>query len=253
MAILNKIKANLIQSLIGLGLFFLLIFIKSLLFTKNIDVLTTLAYVIYLIGAVVFIMYTRSRYTKERLWPKFKLLKLFQKGGGFVLSTFIFLSLFYGLDYLRSAPFEPLKIKDAFSLVTILAVFIQVFMEEIIFRYYMAGTLTQQKSDSYIYLFTSSVTFAVLHAFTYNYYVLCYIFFYGIALGMLYMLTKNIGVPIGLHFANNYYLEISTDNAEELYAPESFAELFKDNQDITLLIALVYIGWIFHCHVLVKK
>lgn len=253
MAILNKIKLNLIQSLIGLGLFFLLIFVKSLLFPESIGVFSAVVYVTYLVIAVLFIMYIRSRYAKEQLLPKFGLLNLLKKGGGFLLSALIFLSLFYGMDYLRSGPSQLPKIKEALSLVTILTVFIQVFMEEIIFRYYMAVTLTRQKSDTYIYLFTSSIAFAVLHAFTYNYYVLFHIFLSGIAFGMLYILTKNIGVPIGLHFANNYYLEINTDSVEELYAPGSFTELFKDNQDITFLIALVYLWWIFRYHVFVKK
>lgn len=255
MSIFNKLKANLVQSLIGLGLFLLLIFINNLFFDKSASILVGIAYVVYIFIAVLFILYIRSRYTKERLPPKFSLINLSIKYGAFLLSVLVFLSLFYGLDYLQSAPVERIKVKDAFSATLILTVFIQVFMEEIIFRYYMSGTLMKDKSRSniYIYLLSSSIAFSLLHILTYNYYVLLYIFFYGIAFGMLYLLTKNIGVPLGLHFANNYYLKIYDDGNEELYAPRSFSELFNDNQYITILIALVYTWWIFRYHVLVKR
>lgn len=255
MSIFNKLKANLVQSLIGLGLFFLFIFIKTLLFDKNVGILVGITYVIYTFAAVLFILYIRSLYTKERLLPKFSPLNMLHKSGAFLLSAFAFLSLFYGLDYLQSAPGDRVIVKDALSVATILDVCIQVFMEELIFRYYMSGTLMRDnsRSNTYIYLLSSSISFSLLHIFTYNHYVLFYIFFYGIAFGMLYILTKNIGVPLGLHFANNYYIIIRNEDNGEYYAPGSFAEIFTDNLIIIIFIGLIYTWWIFRYHVLVKR
>lgn len=252
MLIFNKLKANLVQSLIGLGLFFVLIFINTLLFQKKAGLLNEIGNLFYLAGAVLLILYIRSRFTKEHLLPKFGLLNLSTKIGGFLISALIFLSLFYSLDYLQSAPGELIKLKDAFRPAIILTVFIQVFMEEIIFRYYMSHTLTGKMGDTYIYLFTSSLSFSVLHAFSYNYYLLVYIFFYGIAFGMLYLLTKNIGVPIGLHFANNYYIEVNADGIEHIYTPGSFTELFNDNLSITIIICLIYTWWVLRNYLFKK-
>lgn len=254
MSIFNKLKANLVQSLIGLGLFFLFIFIKTLLFDKSPEPLGTIGYVVYLEAVILFVLYIRSLYTKERLLPKFSPINLLHKSGAFLLSVLVFLSLFYGLDYLQSAPGDVVIVKDAFKRAVILMVSIQVFMEEIIFRYYMSGTLMQDNSRSnrYIYLLCSSIAFSMLHAFTYNYYVLLYIFFYGIAFGMLYLLTKNLGVPLGLHFANNYFITISNEDNGEYYAPGSFAEIFKGNLIIIILMGLIYTWWILRYYILVK-
>ena len=247
----NKLKANLVQSLIGSGLFLLLIIVKTLLFDKTVGPLIAVIYVAYLTAAILFILYIRCRYTKERLLPKFKLRNLFNKLRGCLLSALIFLSLFYSWDYIASAPGDLLKFADAFKPAIILTVFIRVFMEELIFRYYMSGTLMQDnsRSNGYLYLFSSSITFSLLHIFTYNHYVLFYIFFYGVAFGMLYLLTKNIGVPIGLHFANNYYIEINANGTENIYNPGSFTELFKDNLSITIIIGLIYVWWLLRYYV----
>ncbi len=252
MLIFNKLKANLVQSLIGLGLFFVLILLNTLLFQKDRGLLSEIGNLFYLAGAVLLILYIRSCYTNERLLPKFGLLNLATKIRGFLLSALIFLSLFYGLDYIQSAPGALVTLKDAFKLTVILTVFVQVFMEEIIFRYYMSGTLTGKMDDTYIYIFTSSIAFSILHAFSYNHYLLVYIFFYGIAFGMLYLLTKNIGVPIGLHFANNYYIEINADGTENIYTPGSFTELFKDNLIIIIIICLIYTCWVLRNYVFKK-
>jgi len=252
MLIFNKLKTNLIQSAIGLSLFFVLLVVNTLLFQKTAGLPADIANAVYLVGAVLLILYIRSRYTNERLLPKFGLLNLVTKIRGFLLSALIFLSLFYGWDYLQSAPGELIKLTDAFKPAIILTVFIQVFMEEITFRYYTSGTLTGKMEDTYIYLFTSSIAFSVMHAFSYNHYLLVYIFFSGIAFGMLYLLTKNIGTPIGLHFANNYYLKLYADGTEEIYTPGSFTELFNDNLSITIIICLIYTWWVLRNYVFKK-
>lgn len=243
-SILHKIKANIIQSLVGLCLFFILIFVKSHLFSKSIGSLTVITYISYLVAAVLLILYARKRFIKEPILPKFRIHNLLIKGYGFLLSAIMSLGLFYGLNYLFEPPGDMFKIKAVFNLATVLSVFIAVFIEELIFRYYMSGTLTGKKSDFYIYLITSSLAFSLLHAFSNNVYVLCYIFFYGIAFGMLYILTQNIGVPLGLHFANNYYITISADNNDVVYSPQSFSEVLKDNNIIVIIIAIVYLWWV---------
>lgn len=78
-------------------------------------------------------------------------------------------------------------------------------MEELVFRKKICDALSPYGEKTAIII--SSVLFALMHT---TFYKLIFTFVGGIFFGWLYLGTKNIKIPMALHFANNFLAAIET-------------------------------------------
>lgn len=81
------------------------------------------------------------------------------------------------------------------------------FWEELFFRGYLLQTLAS-KTGLVLAILISSLAFGAVHIFTYGLHllVLLDIAVVGIILSILYLKTKSLWAPMGMHFANNFWL-----------------------------------------------
>lgn len=94
----------------------------------------------------------------------------------------------------------------------IISMFIRAFFagvcEEVFFRGILLNYLTKYKGKTFG-LLVSSLIFTVLHCSRYtDIYQLSSVLLCGIALGYLYMLAKSLYMPIGLHFATDFFMNL---------------------------------------------
>ncbi len=88
----------------------------------------------------------------------------------------------------------------------ILTFFLVALVEETVFRGYFLQRLLLSLDEKYA-IFLSSVTFGILHFFNPNVNFLGFMMIstMGVLLGLCYLETRSLYLPIGLHFAWNYF------------------------------------------------
>ncbi len=162
---------------------------------------------------------------------------------GFTLLIMLLLSdsnLDHYVNLIRETFVNPLKYMPA-----IVNIYIPAAMEEVLCRFLILSLLIYKGINRYWSILISSIVFSLCHG-QYNYYVLVYIIFIGIAFGMLYLMFQNLGVAIGLHFTINYMVHFSPGyNAHSYYLPTSVAEVWEGNTLITYYCIAVFSAWIY--------
>ena len=96
---------------------------------------------------------------------------------------------------------------DAVKLVLSLVLFIAVgFTEELIFRGYILNNL-MRSMNRYVALVVSSILFSLVHMGNDNFNVISFvsILFAGLLLGLPYIFTKSLWLPVTLHFSWNFF------------------------------------------------
>lgn len=127
----------------------------------------------------------------------------------------------------------------------IMNIYVPAAMEEVLCRFLILSLLIYKGINRYWSILISSIVFSICHG-QYNYYVLVYILFIGIAFGMLYLMFQNPGVAIGLHFTINYFAHLSPNyDAHAYYLPNSFSAVWKENTLIAYYCITVLIAWIY--------
>jgi membrane protease YdiL (CAAX protease family) len=126
----------------------------------------------------------------------------------------------------------------------VISIIFAALMEELLFRYYILSILVKRGINQYLAILISSLLFSIIHIFSYNVYVLIYITFLGIGFGMLYILIKNIGAPLGLHFTINYLAAIYEANEE--YNPSNFIDVIIGNSTLNWYLLLIMLAWVLN-------
>lgn len=128
---------------------------------------------------------------------------------------------------------------------TLLQILIPAALEEVLCRFLILALLIHNGVNRFWSILISSVVFSLCHG-QYNYYILIYIVAIGVALAMLYLIFKNLGVAIGLHFTINYFVHINPDyDPKAYYLPKSFAQVWQENTLINYFCILVLLLWIY--------
>ena len=125
---------------------------------------------------------------------------------GFTIGFLIMFSGFLILDYsneiiIRGINFNIMEIFYSLILFLIIAI-----VEEVLFRGYILNNL-MLSINKYYALFLTSFIFSLLHFFNPNFswISLISIFLAGLVLGISYIYTKNLWLPISLHFSWNLF------------------------------------------------
>lgn len=162
----------------------------------------------------------------------------------FIISYITLVSDFIGITLLRHSSidhdgFNPLYMS---SLSTIISIFSMVFIEELIFRYYIIDFLNPKIS-----LIISSVLFALIHGFNYCFIILIIIFIISILLGIYYLITKSILITISIHLAINIFVDNANEGNTEAIIVCKMDDIIKNNSSIlSLMIFLIIILVLYH-------
>jgi membrane protease YdiL (CAAX protease family) len=129
--------------------------------------------------------------------------------GNFFLGLVIIGSGTIGLIFARQITLTPSCFHWRYFAITPIIMLIIAIIEEILARGYILRTL-MQSCNPYIALCVSSGLFTFLHIpniiyGNYSCLPLISIFCAGILLGLIYMQTQNIWVPVALHFSLNFF------------------------------------------------
>lgn len=121
--------------------------------------------------------------------------------GILVMAASFFLLLILNEIYIESIIFDLKKIVWLFLLFVIVA-----FVEEVLCRGFILGNL-MVSFRKYIALLVSALVFMILHAINPNvsWLGLLNLFLAGILLGLPYIFTKNLWLPVSLHFSWNFF------------------------------------------------
>lgn len=241
-----------VQILSGILLFFLYMFLQKSLngLPYNLALLGPLCLVLMLVwlkrrslGQVYSLSYAWRRTVKIAAVTLISML----------VWVAFFMLLWLLLDYesveegwARLLPFilHPVK-----HLPTLLNILIAAGLEEVLCRFFILALLMHNGLNRYWAMLISAVLFSLCHG-QYNMFVWYYILIIGIALAMLYLMYRNLGAAISLHFAINFLSYIGSDpNDNSVYAPQSFAAVFSDNLYISYACALVLLMWIYKMYV----
>jgi len=95
----------------------------------------------------------------------------------------------------------------------ILSCFFAPFFEEIIFRGFLYNAIKKRFSVPFS-IFTTSIIFSLFH---HEIFVFIGIFALSLILTYLFEKTKNLWVPIGLHFANNFFANLFVFLLKSIY------------------------------------
>mgnify|MGYP003583653074 FL=1 len=136
---------------------------------------------------------------------------------------------------------------------TLLQILIPAALEEVLCRFLILALLIHNGMNRYWSILISSIVFSLCHG-QYNYYILVYIVAIGVVLAMLYLIFKNLGVAIGLHFTINYFVHINPDDDPKAYdLPESFVQVWQENTLINYFCILVLLLWIYTQYIRRRK
>jgi len=127
---------------------------------------------------------------------------------GTILITLIFdINIFLGNLAAKSYAWELCSSSQIFLFLgrSALYLLISAFMEELIFRGYILQNLVESL-NIYLVVGISSLVFALVHIINarFNPLGIFNIFLFGITLSLFYLHSRNLWIPIGLHFAWNF-------------------------------------------------
>lgn len=122
--------------------------------------------------------------------------------GAFMITTVLLIEWGLKLVYVEVNS----NIDLSYQMYGILTFFLVAFTEETVFRGYFLQRLLLSLDEKYAILL-SSVTFSILHFFNPNVNFLGFLVIstMGVLLGLCYLKTRSLYLPIGLHFAWNYF------------------------------------------------
>lgn len=172
-------------------------------------------------------------------------------------ATIIGMCVFTGLYILSIALFIPEEFKETVAqlqvawqkpgvhLLQVINILLAAGMEEILFRFLILSLLIHHGANRYLAILISSVLFSIVHL-QYNIYVLCYIVLIGTTFSMLYLMFRNLGPAIGLHFAHNFMVD-TANNFKETgpFTPNNFSELLEGSTLSIIVCFLVICLWIY--------
>jgi len=124
----------------------------------------------------------------------------FSLGLVMIAAGFLLLLLLHEISWEGTNP-------DVVKLVLSLVLFIAVgFTEELIFRGYILNNL-MRSMNRYVALLVSSILFSLVHIGNANFDVISFvsILFAGLLLGLPYIFTKSLWLPVTLHFSWNFF------------------------------------------------
>lgn len=135
----------------------------------------------------------------------------------------------------------------------LLQILIPAALEEVLCRFLILALLIHNGGNRFWSILISSIVFSLCHG-QYNFYILVYIVAIGIALAMLYLIFKNLGVAIGLHFTINYFAHINPDyDPKAYYLPKSFVQVWQESMLINYFCILVLLLWIYTQYIRKRK
>lgn len=88
------------------------------------------------------------------------------------------------------------------SLDRLITVLLSAAIEEMLCRYYIIGALVSERVNIHLAILISSIIFSMLHG-QYIIEILVPIVFVGVALALLFVLTKSLAAPLAAHFVHN--------------------------------------------------
>jgi membrane protease YdiL (CAAX protease family) len=143
----------------------------------------------------------------------------------------------------------------AFLLPALVALFLQVFAEELIFRGYLQSQLAARFASPVIWLAVPSVAFALLHFDAANYggnawIVVLWAAAFGIVAGDLTARFGTLGPATALHFINNFsaILIAAPDGMFDGLALYSYPFALDDTRAITAMmpvdLLVLFCGWL---------
>ena len=121
-------------------------------------------------------------------------------GIGMITLGYLLLLAMHEINFVGTSP-------DATSILLSIVLFVAVaFNEELIFRGYILGNL-MLSMNRWVALLVSSVFFSLLHMGNAHFTLLGFfsILFAGLLLGLPYIFTRSLWLPIALHFSWNYF------------------------------------------------
>ncbi len=121
-------------------------------------------------------------------------------GIGMITLGFVLLLIMHEINFMGTNP-------QAYGILLSVLLFVAVaFNEELIFRGYILGNL-MLSMNRWVALLVSSVFFSLLHMGNAHFTLLGFfsILFAGLLLGLPYIFTRSLWLPIALHFSWNYF------------------------------------------------
>ena len=201
--------------LIFLSIFFSFIKLKFLKISFNLDVLFSAIFTFIVELSVV--LYLFFRFPEQFLFLFKNKFTGFFKGVLYYFLSIPFLSFLTLISFLffKKYGFEPAPQELIFIYLQtnsiplliflfILSCFIAPFFEEIIFRGFLYTSI-KKKFSVHFSVFITSLIFSLFH---HEIFVFLGIFALSLILTYLFEKTQNLWVPIGLHFANNFFANL---------------------------------------------
>lgn len=191
------------------------------LFNNN-QIFSTGSYIImeFIIPVVVYFVikkYNKGKFSLDLIGMKLKKGCLKQLVTGLWLELLMFVGtilvcILFGLTKFQGVAFSYKPANDVIQSVVISFFFAAFpgFCEEILFRGVILNNLMKRKGKTFA-LIISSLAFSMFHIGVYHdFTTLFWTFAMGLMFGYLYIITESLYLPIGLHFARDFYSAIST-------------------------------------------